>query len=76
MCFDNTSAESFFVTLKTEFYNRRDWPTWAQARTEVTRRLETVYNRHRLHSSPSYQTPVEFEHHRKTIEHSFKDQVV
>ena len=27
ICWDNAMAESFFATLKTEFYHRRVWPT-------------------------------------------------
>jgi transposase InsO family protein len=27
VCWDNAMAESFFATLKTEFYYRRVWPT-------------------------------------------------
>ncbi len=73
VCFDNAMAESFFATLKTEFYHRRPWPTRAEARTELARWIEVIYNRRRLHSSLGYRTPVEFEHH-KTIEHSNTEQ--
>ncbi|MBE0011532.1 hypothetical protein DXT87_17420 [Arthrobacter sp. AET 35A] len=31
ICWDNAMAESFFATLKTEFYHRRVWPTRARA---------------------------------------------
>ena len=31
ICWDNAMAESFFATLKTEFYYRRVWPTKAGA---------------------------------------------
>ncbi len=74
VCYDNAMAESFFATLKTEFYDRRDWPTRAQARTEVVCWIEVVYNRRRLHSSIGYRPPVEFEQHKKQVEHSIKDQ--
>lgn len=62
VCFDNAMAESFWATLKTEFYNRRAWPTRAQARTVIAKWIEVVYNRHRLHSSLGYLTPVDYEH--------------
>lgn len=44
-------AESFWAGLKTEFYDRRPWPTRAEARREVDRWIEIVYHRRRLHSS-------------------------
>src|SRR5690625_3925246 len=66
VCWDNAMAESFWATLKTEFYDRRFWPTRAEARREVARWIEIVYNRRRLHSSLDYASPVAFE---KAIEH-------
>ena len=59
-------AESFWATLKTELYNRRSWPAAAEARREVARWIEIVYNRRRLHSSLVYTSPVAFEN---AIEH-------
>ncbi|MGX0106080.1 transposase InsO family protein [Kocuria palustris] len=56
-------AESFWATLKTEFYDRRCWPTRAEARREVARWIEIVFNRRRLHSSLDYTSPVETEEH-------------
>src|SRR5699024_11980331 len=66
VCCDNAMAESSWATLKTEFYDRRFWPTRAEARGEVARWIEIVYNRRRLHSSLDYASPVAFE---KAIEH-------
>lgn len=37
-------AESFWSTLKTEFYNRRKWRTRDEARKAVARWIEIVYN--------------------------------
>ena len=62
VCFDNAMAESFFATLKTEFYDRRTWPTRAEAHREVARWIEVVYNRRRRHSAIGYDTPVDYEH--------------
>jgi len=38
-------AESFFATLKTEFYYRRIWPTRAGAGQAVGAWIEDRYNR-------------------------------
>lgn len=64
VCFDNAMSESFWATLKCEFYYRRDWPTRGEARTEVARWIEVVYNRRRKHSALGYQAPVTFEKNR------------
>ena len=58
LCWDNAMAESFWAALKTEFYNRRPWPTRAEARREVARWIEIVHNRSRLHSSLDYTSPT------------------
>jgi putative transposase len=60
ICWDNTMAESFFATLKTEFYYRRIWPTRARALRDVVAWIERRYNR-RLHSSIGHVAPVDFE---------------
>jgi len=54
-------AESFFATLKTEFYYRRVWPTRARAKIEVGAWIEDRYNRRRRHSSIGQISPVTFE---------------
>ena len=54
-------AESFFATLKTEFYYRRVWPTKTRARLEVGGWIEDRYNRCRRHASLGQFTPVAFE---------------
>ena len=47
--------------MKTEFYDRRIWPTLARAIREVSAWIEDRYNRHRRHSSIGEVTPVDFE---------------
>ncbi|TFB66146.1 IS3 family transposase [Cryobacterium sp. Hz9] len=44
ICWDNAMAESFFATLKTEFYYRRVWPTRDRATREVGTWIEDRYN--------------------------------
>jgi transposase InsO family protein len=61
VCWDNAMAESFFATLKTEFYYRRVWPTKARARREVGAWIEDRYNRRRRHSALGQISPVQFE---------------
>ncbi len=61
ICWDNAMAESFFATLKTEFYYRRVWPTKAAAQQAVGAWIEDRYNRRRRHSSIGQVSPVAFE---------------
>ena len=63
VCFDNAMAESFWSTLKTEFYDRKRWPTRDAARASVARWIEVVYNRRRRHSALGMLSPVDFENH-------------
>ena len=73
VCWDNAMAESFWATLKTEFYDRRSWPTRAEARREVARWIEIVFNRRRLHSSLDYTSPVAFENAIKRVQAETKE---
>lgn len=61
VCWDNAMAESFFATLKTEFYYRRHWPTKKQARLQVGQWIEGRYNRLRRHASIGQISPVNYE---------------
>ena len=61
VCFDNAVSESFWSTLKTEFYERKKWPTRDEARQAVARWIEIVYNRRRRHSAIGMISPVDFE---------------
>ncbi|POX71152.1 hypothetical protein C3475_22480, partial [Mycobacterium kansasii] len=54
-------AESFWATLKVEFYDRCLWPTKAAAKLAVGDWIERVYNRRRRHSALAMMRPVEFE---------------
>jgi len=57
----NAKAESFIKTLKYEEVYRSEYRDLADARRQIGRFIETVYNRNRLHSALGYQSPVEFE---------------
>ena len=59
---DNAAAESFWATLKVEFYNRYLWPTKAAAKLAVGDWIERVYNRGRRHSAIGIIPPVDNEH--------------
>lgn len=61
VCWDNAAAETFWATLKVEFYDRYLWPTKAAARLAVGDWIERVYNRRRRHSALGMISPVDFE---------------
>jgi transposase InsO family protein len=61
VCWDNAAAESFWATLKVEFYDRNLWPTRAAAKLAVPDWIERVYNRRRRHSALGMISPVEYE---------------
>ncbi len=58
---DNAMAESFIATLKTELVHRRRFPDREVARSDIFEYLEGFYNRRRLHSALSYQSPMSYE---------------
>lgn len=61
VCWDNAAAESFWSTLKTEYYDRHHWATKAEAKQGVGAWIEQRYNRLRRHSSIGMVSPVAFE---------------
>jgi transposase InsO family protein len=61
VCWDNAASESFFATLKTEFYDRYHWGSKDAAKRAVGRWIEERYNRLRRHSSIGMISPVRFE---------------
>lgn len=67
--YDNAKAESFMKTLKAEEVNGKTYTTLDQARRDIGRFIDTVYNSQRLHSALGYKPPAEFEaelrHHPK-----------
>jgi transposase InsO family protein len=59
--YDNAKAESFMKTLKAEEVNGKAYATLDEARRDIGRFIDTVYNSERLHSALGYKPPVEFE---------------
>jgi putative transposase len=59
--YDNSMAESFVATLKTELLYRERWRTREAVKIAIFEYLEAFYNRRRLHSALGYKSPTEFE---------------
>lgn len=58
-CHDNAVAESFFSCLKGDLYDRRAWPTRAEARFSVIEFIESYYNRTKPHSTVGWGIPAQ-----------------
>lgn len=59
--YDNARAESFMKTLKAEEVYLKDYRDLEDARANLQRFLEQVYNSQRLHSALGYRSPATFE---------------
>jgi putative transposase len=59
--YDNAVAESFMKTLKYEEVYRTEYRDFSDARGQIRRFIEAVYNGKRLHSALGYCSPLEFE---------------
>jgi putative transposase len=59
--YDNAACESFMKTLKHEEVYRTEYRDLADARAQIGKFLEKVYNEKRLHSSLGYMSPNNFE---------------
>ena len=53
-CWDNTVAESFFKTIKTEMIYWNNFKTRYDAELKIFEYIEIFYNRKRLHSKNNY----------------------
>ncbi len=60
-CWDNSVAESFFATLKTELIYRHIWPSRRVAKSAVFEFIAGWYNQHRRHSTLGYLSPADVE---------------
>jgi transposase InsO family protein len=59
VCWDNSMAESFFSMLKNERVYQTVYATKAQARRDIIRYIEGLYNSRRRHSGLGYRRPNE-----------------
>lgn len=59
-CYDNAAMESFWASLKAEVFPSIP-ATHAAARLLIHDYIDAFYNRHRLHSSLRFLSPLEFE---------------
>jgi len=60
-CYDNAAMESFWATLKSELNINKPFETKEEAKRVIFDYIEIFYNRHRLHSSLGYQSPLDYE---------------
>lgn len=60
-CWDNSVAESFFHTLKTELTHHYNFKTREEAKQWIFEYIEVFYNRKRLHSANDYLSPNDYE---------------
>jgi transposase InsO family protein len=59
--YDNAFVESFIRTLKYEEVYLNEYEAFSEALENISRFIEDVYNRKRLHSSLGYRSPIDFE---------------
>jgi transposase InsO family protein len=62
---ENGYAERLIRTIKEEEVDLSDYQNFDDARRQITRFLDDVYNVKRIHSALGYLTPLEFEEHWK-----------
>ena len=60
-CWDNSVAESFFRTLKSELIYQHRYDSREQAKTAIFEYIEVYYNRQRKHSTNDYLSPHDYE---------------
>lgn len=61
VCWDNAQQDSFWSTLKSEFYDRCEFTTRTTAVTAVSRWISQFHNRQPKHSALGNITPAVFE---------------
>lgn len=63
VCWDNAMAESFWASLKAEYYYRHTFRIREEVYEGVATWIEGFYNHKRIHSAIRYQSPIEYELH-------------
>ena len=58
---DNSVAESFFKTLKTELIYHTNYPTMQQAKLSIFEYIEGWYNKKRRHSALGNRSPEQYQ---------------
>ncbi len=58
---DNAFVESFFNTLKAEYYRGRIFTSMQELRHGLAGYINHFYNRQRMHSGIGYHSPEEYE---------------
>jgi transposase InsO family protein len=58
-CFDNAAMESFFATLKAEYFHLSDFEDVEQLNAGLKRYID-YYNRHRIKTKLGGMSPVEY----------------
>ena|SRR6478672_1189773 len=61
--YDNASMESYFSRFKAELMQDGIFDSLEDARTEIFEYIEMYYNTKPIHSSLSYQSPLQYENH-------------
>lgn len=65
--YENAFAESLIKTIKYEEVYMNEYETLEDVYANIQRFIEEVYNKKRLHSSISYQPPIEFEEKKEVL---------
>ncbi len=60
-CYDNSTMEAFWSTLKQELVYRRRFLTRSEATTAIFDYIEGFWNRSRLHSALGFTSPLDYE---------------
>ncbi len=60
-CWDNACMESFFGSFKTEWMAGKKYVSFEDAKKDIFKYVEMVYNRKRRHASLGYVSPAEYE---------------